>query len=198
VTRPGYWLRTTLAAGVLAACSGADEERATSSFGAPDQEPAAVTILVSSPATAFAGPDGTGFEVTLRTTEVTQYPCSACHQARVVPGLEPDEHADIRPVHPEKVGLTCGTCHDEGNPALLTLQNGEAASLDEAYRLCAQCHYSQADDWAGGAHGKRLAAWQGRRVVMSCTGCHDPHDPLFEDRIPFRGPTVPRVARRGP
>lgn len=192
-----HWLGMALAAGVLAACGGPDQESVASTFDALGQEPSAVATLTSSPATPFSGPEGAPFQVASRTPEVTQYPCSACHEERAVLGLAPDEHADVRPLHPAEIGLTCTTCHDVTNPASFPLRNGETASLDEAYRLCAQCHYSQADDWAGGAHGKRLAAWQGRRVVMSCTGCHDPHDPLFASGIPFRAPNVPRVARRG-
>jgi hypothetical protein len=58
--------------------------------------------------------------------------------------------------------------------------------------LCAQCHFSQAAAWAGGGHGKRLDGWQGRRVVMGCADCHDPHKPGLEPRVPFRAPQLQR------
>ena len=64
--------------------------------------------------------------------------------------------------------------------------------MDEAYLLCGGCHFSQADSWAGGAHGKRLEVWAGERVVESCTGCHNPHHPLFPVLRPV---TFPKIAR---
>jgi hypothetical protein len=41
-------------------------------------------------------------------------------------------------------------------------------------------------------HGKRLDGWQGRRVLMACADCHDPHDPAVRSRIPFPPPRVRR------
>jgi hypothetical protein len=76
---------------------------------------------------------------------------------------------------------------------LLVLENGKRATLDENYRLCADCHFAQVDAWAHGAHGKRLDGWQGRRVVMGCADCHDPHQPALERRIPFRAPQIERT-----
>ena len=73
---------------------------------------------------------------------------------------------------------------------------GQAAAgdyHDEGTLLCSQCHYAQGEDWAAGAHGKRLVGWRGPRVVMSCTGCHDPHDPTFGTQIPSPGPRIPRT-----
>jgi len=146
-----------------------------------------------------AGPEGDAFEVRLRTPALMQYPCSSCHDRPVTPGGRGEvEHADVRPVHPSALAERCETCHAPADPASLTLQTGERAILDEAYRLCAQCHFAQADSWAGGAHGKRLVGWQGRRVVMSCTECHDPHAPGFGSRIPFRAPRIPRGPRERP
>ena len=104
-----------------------------------------------------------------------------------------DAHENIKPVHPAQAGAVCSTCHAPDNVELLTLKSGDRATLDHAYRLCAQCHFSQAEAWAGGAHGKRLDGWQGRRVVMGCADCHDPHKPAFEPRIPFRAPQIERI-----
>ena len=64
--------------------------------------------------------------------------------------------------------------------------NGQAVAFDHAYQVCAQCHSSQAKDWAGGAHGKRLGGWAPPRVVASCTACHDPHRPALDKRWPSR------------
>ena len=103
-----------------------------------------------------------------------------------------DAHQDIKPLHPAQTGATCSTCHAPDNVELLALKSGERATLDHTYRLCAQCHFAQARSWAGGAHGKRLDGWEGRRVVMGCADCHDPHRPAIGQRIPFRAPHLER------
>ena len=109
-----------------------------------------------------------------------------------------DAHQDIKPDHPAQTGATCATCHAPDNVELLALKNGERATLDHAYRVCAQCHFAQAEAWAGGGHGKRLDGWQGRRVVMGCADCHNPHQPALEPRIPFRAPQLKRPPFRRP
>jgi hypothetical protein len=170
------------------------------------------------------GPDGSAFEVALRSAGdgshlmrrfgmetmelgarlgspgLTQYPCAACHTSTgdLQPGVDrvADAHQDIQPVHPREIGPSCTACHAPENVELLALGSGDRATLDHAYRLCAQCHAPQVDAWAAGAHGKRLDGWQGRRVVMGCADCHDPHKPALERRIPFRPPTLTRPNRR--
>lgn len=153
-------------------------------------EPAGLVTVASEPA------QGT-FEVQLRTPMLKQFPCASCHEGPVLKAERAEDvHQNIRPVHPAETGAACTNCHVSTNVARLVLANGETATLDQAYRLCAQCHFSQADAWAGGGHGKRVVAWQGRRVVMNCTGCHNPHQPAFEQRIPLRGPTIPGSGAR--
>jgi hypothetical protein len=122
--------------------------------------------------------------------------CAECHQREGLRELMPSTtaHLTVRLSHPGGYLRNCFTCHSPENPEYLTLQDGSLGSLDEAYRLCAGCHYAQADDWAGGAHGKRLGGWQSdQRVILSCTGCHDPHAPMFPVRRPV---TFPKIARR--
>lgn len=121
--------------------------------------------------------------------------CAECHEREGARDLMPSRtaHLTIRLGHPGGRYRNCLTCHAPENPGLLALQDGRRATLDEAYRLCAGCHFTQAQDWAGGAHGKRLAGWEGERVVLSCTGCHNPHDPKFPVRRPV---TFPKIARR--
>jgi hypothetical protein len=104
-----------------------------------------------------------------------------------------DAHQNIKPLHPAQTGAVCSTCHAPDNVEFLALKSDDRVTLDHAYRLCAQCHFSQAEAWAGGAHGKRLDGWQGRRVVMGCADCHDPHKPALEPRIPFRAPQIERI-----
>lgn len=164
-----------------------------------------------------AGADGRSFEVARRTREVpgsharpfgtrvlgiglrrrapdlTQYPCSSCHGGASAPPQvrAADVHPDIPDTHPPEAGRGCLVCHAASDVSRLALRSGETVTLDEAYRVCAQCHSRELDAWSAGAHGKRLDGWQGRRVVMGCADCHDPHQPALEARVPFRGPRLP-------
>jgi nitrate/TMAO reductase-like tetraheme cytochrome c subunit len=108
----------------------------------------------------------------------------------------PDAHRNIQPLHPSATGATCSTCHVPAAVERLVLPEGGTVSMDQAYRLCAQCHAPQLRDWAGGTHGKRLEGWAGRRVVMNCADCHDPHNPALERRTPFPGPQLPTTGGR--
>lgn len=141
------------------------------------------------------------FPIAMRTAPLDKYPCTACH----IPGGTviraeriADAHQNVRPVHPSETGARCATCHTGRDMDRLALGDGETTTLDHAYRLCAQCHFVQVEAWAGGAHGKRLDGWQGRRVVLGCADCHDPHRPAIETRIPFRAPHIPRAGEREP
>jgi formate-dependent nitrite reductase cytochrome c552 subunit len=180
-------------------------------------QPGALKTVASAPVRGWTGPGNQPFEVALRTSAhqsgharrfgsvtlqtalharpLEQYPCTSCHLGRklVMAGKRAaDAHQDIRPVHPEQTGARCSTCHASEDVEQLTLESGERATLDATYRLCAQCHFRQTDAWAQGAHGKRLDGWQGRRVVMGCADCHDPHAPAVAQRIPFRPPRLER------
>ena len=141
------------------------------------------------------------FSIAMRSDNLTYYPCSSCHAggSAVAPSSRAsDVHQDIQPVHPSENNAVCTACHVSDDPSWLTLVGAEPVPLNEAYRLCAQCHFRQVQAWAGGAHGKRLDTWLGPRVVMGCTDCHDPHDPGIPTRIPFPGPRVPRTGPRQP
>jgi len=182
--------------------------------------PGSLTTMATAPVTPWTGPGGRPFEVTLRTADpvsalarrfgtitlrtslrarapdLGQYPCTSCHLGRRMALADErvaDAHQNIKPVHPAQTGAVCSTCHAADNVEFLALKSGDRVTLDHAYRLCAQCHFSQAEAWAGGAHGKRLDGWQGRRVVMGCADCHDPHKPALEPRIPFRAPQIERI-----
>jgi hypothetical protein len=61
----------------------------------------------------------------------------------------------------------------------LRTATGKWVSFDHSYLVCGSCHAKQLMDWAGGAHGKRLQYWHGARIIETCTGCHNPHQPRF-------------------
>ena len=183
-------------------------------------EPGALATVPAAPVELWQGPGDRPFEVSLRTADpmsaltrrfgnitlrtslrvrapnLGQFPCTSCHLGRrmiLADTRVADAHQNIKSVHPVQTGGVCSTCHAPDNVELLALKSGERATLDHTYRLCAQCHFSQAKSWAGGAHGKRLDGWQGRRVLMGCADCHDPHKPATEPRIPFRAPRIERI-----
>lgn len=195
------------------------------SSGADPLEPGSLKTVLSATVVGRTGPGGDPFDVVLRTPgvpsgharrfgtrtmrtalrlrspDLSQFPCGACHVgARLAEGVEriPDAHVDIRALHPAETGAACTSCHAAADVELLVLQSGDVTALDHAYRLCAQCHFRQTDAWAAGAHGKRLDGWQGRRVVMNCTDCHDPHQPSLETRMPFRPPRLNRSSSHEP
>ncbi|HUG39245.1 MAG TPA: hypothetical protein VMM12_02110 [Longimicrobiales bacterium] len=141
------------------------------------------------------------FRISLRGGGGTEYPCGSCHrpgEAVLRPERSEDAHRNLLPRHPEAGGSPCITCHAPDQVDRLVLIGGERVPLAHAYRLCGQCHYPQADAWAAGAHGKRLDGWRGRRVVMGCADCHDPHQPAVESRVPFPGPRPPGAGARSP
>ena len=184
------------------------------------REPGALPTVTAAPVQEFTGPGEKPFEVAMRTAEqrsghtrafgtvsmqtslrgrapdLGSYPCTSCHfvgRVTMTDTRVSDAHQNIQPVHPAQLGAVCSTCHAPDNVERLALKSAERSTFDHAYRLCAQCHISQAEAWAGGAHGKRLDGWQGRRVVMNCVDCHDPHRPAIEPRTPFRAPQLERA-----
>jgi hypothetical protein len=203
--------------------AGRDEAHARADSALAALLPGALQMVDFAAADGRTGPGGRPFDVALRTPDtragharrfgavtlgiqlrtrlpdLAQYPCASCHTGRRLVLADEriaDAHADLRVVHPREAGATCATCHSPDDVEQLTLRGGERVSLDHAYRVCAQCHFQQVDAWAGGAHGKRLDGWQGRRVVMGCADCHDPHAPAFAPRLPFQAPRLHRTRDR--
>ena len=190
---------------------------------ATPRTPGAPSSEQTAPVEGWLGPGGQPFEVAVRSSEresgharrygtltlptslrarlLGQYPCTSCHLGRKVVMTDKrvaDAHQNIQPEHPKQTGARCSTCHAPDNVELLALENGKRATLNESYRLCADCHFAQVNAWAAGAHGKRLDGWQGRRVVMACPDCHDPHKPALQPRIPFRAPRIERMRSPDP
>lgn len=183
---------------VAAACGGDDGPGGPESqqlpLPPPLHAPAGLEAVSAVPVEGWTGPGETVFEVRTRSTDLELYPCAACHASGAVSAGDraDDAHRDIRLLHPTTAGADCSTCHVPGRPDSLAVHGrGAVVSLDHAYATCAQCHFSEARTWAGGAHGKRVEGWAGRRVVYNCADCHNPHAPAFDRRIPFPGPRIP-------
>jgi hypothetical protein len=122
-----------------------------------------------------------------RKDKVERFKCSQCHNNKDVTFARAAEmaHGDISSVHGGKLKpLSCFTCHKKDERDFLVTEKGFKVDMDHSYFMCGQCHFRQQKDWVGGAHGKRVAYWAGKRVVKNCTSCHDPHAPLFEKRWP--------------
>jgi len=137
------------------------------------------------------------FFVTARSTQIKQYPCSSCHDSQlpdpaVSEAVHKGMHLDISMAHAPAQTMDCRTCHNGANLDTLLLNDGTPIRFDHSYQLCTQCHFEQGRDWAGGAHGKRLEIWRGKRVIMSCTECHNAHAPQFDKRWPLAFPRIPR------
>jgi hypothetical protein len=201
VTGPRRALILALAL-ALAGCApqhdGDPLERETVATPADSAVHPVIAGIATDPVEAFEGPGGRPFWTTRRTPEIEQYPCDECHTPGQPATGELDSHADVAAdaVHPARLDASCDACHAPEDRSVLQGRDGTTYGLDEAYRLCAECHFRQAEDWAGGGHGKREGAWEGRRVVRSCTGCHDPHAPAFGLRQPVRFPRIPRTGGR--
>ncbi len=135
------------------------------------------------------------FFVADRTTEITRYPCSECHNQPVASFTSSDTskvraHWEVEIKHASAEVMSCATCHGDDDMEELHTLHGEKVSLDESYQVCAQCHSTQANEWVVGAHGKRVGGWAPPRVVSNCTSCHNPHDPGFPSRFPARAARV--------
>jgi len=130
---------------------------------------------------------GGDFWTETRKDKIQRFSCSQCHNNEPVSVTQAAEiaHGEIVLVHgSETRPLSCYTCHSKDDRDFLVTEQGMKVDMDHVYQMCGQCHFRQKKDWAGGAHGKRISYWAGRRVVKNCTACHDPHSPRFEKRWP--------------
>ena len=131
-------------------------------------------------------PDGP-HRLNLPLDKVERFKCSQCHNDKAVTTSRAAEiaHGDIVLVHGgRKKPLSCFTCHNKDERDFLVTEESVTIDIDHSYQLCDRCHFREKKDWVGGAHGKRVSYWAGKRVVKNCTSCHDPHSPRFEKRWP--------------
>ena len=119
------------------------------------------------------------------------YPCDQCHES-----MEPNpEIRPLKAMHDSTLEhgrgrIWCTSCHDLENRNYLTTLLNEPVDFDEAYLVCGGCHANRQKDWSFGAHGKRVADWQGERTLYNCTHCHNPHSPAIKARAPKPAPPV--------
>lgn len=153
----------------------------------PDTQPSPPAV----PAPFSGYEDALAFSVVSRVDEVSYFPCEDCH------GMLPvnPERRQLYSPHPASLDhgagrMWCLDCHAPENRNALHTLAAQEVSFDEAYLVCGQCHYEPQRDWYFGAHGKRVANWQGERELYNCTHCHNPHKPAVRPRAPERPPSV--------
>ncbi len=144
------------------------------------------------------------------------YPCQACHRKDIRGVSSSLETGDsflgtyIRTANPKprmlvrmhrKINLShakevfwCLNCHNTEERNSLILLNSEKISFEQSYRLCGQCHGSIYRDWKLGIHGRRVGQWDGTKLHLLCSHCHDPHNPKFR-KLP--GKDAPRFPSYG-
>lgn len=144
------------------------------------------------------------------------YPCQACHQSNIrgvnsqleegndflgtylrLPDPEPRilvrMHRDINIDHAD--WMWCLNCHSTNERNYLILMTGEQIPFEKSYRLCGQCHGTILRDWRIGIHGRRAGNWDGEKMYLLCTHCHDPHQPRFRKLPGMDSPEPPSFGR---
>jgi hypothetical protein len=182
----GLGVTAALVLGAIALLAYAQDTHRSLRSNAGDEMPAP-----TEPAT-FAGYAGAPkFSVVPRTDSLKFYPCTACHSA-LPPNPQPRLLAAPHPAAlPHGAGrFWCLDCHQTRDRDQLRLLSGAPVDFNDSDKVCGQCHFRQHKDWHFGAHGKRVANWQGERQIYSCTHCHDPHDPVTKPRQASPPPPV--------
>lgn len=134
------------------------------------------------------------FAVAERKQQLKRFPCASCHtlsleQLRLKQAGKKAAHWDVELRHAGENVMSCATCHSPEDAGSLRTLQGKPVDFNHSYQVCAQCHATQARDWAGGSHGKRASGWAAERVVHSCASCHNPHTPA----LPSRWPAISRT-----
>jgi len=145
-----------------------------------------------SQALRFEGyPNAPEVSVLPRKDDLFFYPCDQCHESMEPnPAVRPLNAMHDSALEHGRGRIWCLSCHDLENRNFLTTLLHELVDFDEAYLVCGGCHANRHRDWSFGAHGKRVANWQGERTVYNCTHCHDPHKPAITARAPKPAPPV--------
>ncbi|MET7030534.1 cytochrome c3 family protein [Sediminicola luteus] len=129
------------------------------------------------------------FFIPERKGQIKSFACIECHSKPVakMKGQEGQKaHWNIKLNHATTETINCATCHNGNDMNNLNTLTGQNVDFNLSYKLCAQCHFSQFEDWKGGAHGKKVAGWAPPRASMTCVNCHNPHSPAYEKRWPVQ------------
>ena len=207
--RTGRLPRTAIAMAVAVACLavavagvGGDSGEAVAPRDLPERvdghrplranpEPAAATPSPPQPFTGYD--DAPPFTVVPRGDALSFYPCEDCHGMLPVNAQRRELYSPHPAVLDHGAGrIWCLDCHAPDDRNTLHTLAGQSVSFDDAYLVCGQCHYAPQKDWYFGAHGKRVARWQGERELYNCTHCHDPHAPAVRPRTPEAPPPIRR------
>ncbi|WP_346882543.1 cytochrome c3 family protein [uncultured Algibacter sp.] len=139
------------------------------------------------------------FLIPERKGQIKSFACIECHSKPLAQmrGLDGKKaHWDIKLNHANSETMNCATCHNPDDMNNLKTLTGQNVDLNLSYKVCAQCHSSQFEDWKGGAHGKKVAGWTPPRASMTCVNCHNPHSPSFETRWPVQFNTQKAIERK--
>lgn len=139
------------------------------------------------------------FMIPERKGQVKSYECTECHSKPLnqMKGSDGQKaHWDIEINHAAVETMNCATCHNPENMNNFNSLTGQDIDFNLSYKVCAQCHANQFEDWKGGAHGKKVAGWAPPRASMTCVNCHNPHDPSFKKRWPEQFNTQTGIERK--
>jgi len=126
-----------------------------------------------------------GMLIRSREAALEKFPCQSCHiDLAKVSREQRKAHWQVELKHASETVMQCSTCHFETDVNRLRTIAGKPVGFDHSYQICGQCHSKQAEDWAGGAHGKRVGGWAPPRVAQTCVECHNPHSPGWSKRWP--------------
>jgi formate-dependent nitrite reductase cytochrome c552 subunit len=124
--------------------------------------------------------------------------CGTCHSERVE-GVRKDKgefHETIKLRHADnKRNRHCFNCHLNGNMDYFNGEGGKKVAYKDVAQLCSKCHGPIYRDWKMGSHGRRSGYWdtkKGKREVLQCIACHDPHAPVFKSMKPAGAPRLLR------
>jgi len=136
-------------------------------------------------------PEAPRFTVQSRNNTSKFQDCSRCHEE----GDTDPEIRRLRTRHTREIDhggnrFWCLTCHDGEKMDFLRTSRNEKVEFDRSYLICGSCHADRQRDWFFGGHGKRVSGWQGERIILACTECHDPHAPATKPRKPQPVPPV--------